>query len=238
MDYVILNVSGTIFRLHKKTFCRLPSNCFENCVSNQLKMDEKDSCEEYYLERHAESFTAIVWFYTNGELHMPSSVCPSVFCRELKFWQIDDRKMSRCCYMKYVSFFEDQALLKTFELEETKAGRSGNILRPSNSKWEYTRRKVWRVLDDPMSSALAKVQYYDLSRVLHHDVVMICLSCIDETQLTHLIFFVTQGFFCYLLWCCCRWLNNIPILQSIDSLSEQLKLFIQLLFFQYKIRIF
>lgn len=157
MDYVILNISGTIFRLHKNTFCRLPSHCFENGVSRAHKSDDRDAAEEYYLERHADSFTSIVWFYTNGELHMPSSVCPSVFCRELQFWQIDERKMSRCCYMKYVSFFEDQALLKTFEEEELKAVRSGKVLRPSNSKWEYFRRKVWRVLDDPMSSCLAKV---------------------------------------------------------------------------------
>ncbi|CAG2236645.1 unnamed protein product [Mytilus edulis] len=182
MDYVVLNVSGTIFRLHKKTFCRLPSHCFENCVSNQQKMDEKDSCEEYYLERHAESFTAIVWFYTNGELHMPSSVCPSVFCRELKFWQIDDRKMSRCCYMKYVSFFEDQALLKTFELEETKAGRSGNILRPSNSKWEYTRRKVWRVLDDPMSSTLAKIYVASSAIVILMSIFVLVASTHPDFQ--------------------------------------------------------
>ena len=169
MDYVILNISGTKFRLHKNTFCRLPSQCFENAVSKANKKDDdKDFTEEYYLERHAESFTAIIWFYTNGELHMPSSVCPSVFCRELQFWQVDERKMSRCCYMKYVSFFEDQALLKTFELKETKANTSGKVLRPSNSKWEYTRRRVWRVLDDPMSSWLAKVsryQYQDYKEV-------------------------------------------------------------------------
>jgi len=61
--------------------------------------------------------------------------------------------------MKYVSFFEDQALLKTFEQEETKADTSANVLRPSNSQWEYNRRKAWRVLDDPMSSIFAKVNY-------------------------------------------------------------------------------
>lgn len=160
MDYICLNISGTIFRLHKNTFYRLPSHCFENLTSNSKKNnDGKETCEEYYLERHADSFTAIIWFFTNGELHMPTSVCPSVFCRELQFWQIDERKMSRCCYMKYVSFFEDQALLKTFEQEETKADTSTNVLRPSNSQWEYNRRKAWRVLDDPMSSIFSKVNY-------------------------------------------------------------------------------
>jgi hypothetical protein len=59
MDYISLNISGTIFRLHKNTFYRLPSHCFENLTPNSKKNnDGKETCEEYYL---AIKMTIRVW---------------------------------------------------------------------------------------------------------------------------------------------------------------------------------
>ena len=150
-EVVLLNLSGQAFRLPKSTFLRLPSQCFEDI------RDPSDETEEYFLDRHAESFTAILWYFTNGELHMPDNICPAVFKRELEFWSVDPSRLSRCCYMKYVSFFEDQALLKTFEQDETRTKLTEKPKRIGLSKWERFRRRVWVVLDDPSSSIAAKV---------------------------------------------------------------------------------
>ncbi|KAK3105176.1 hypothetical protein FSP39_018934 [Pinctada imbricata] len=150
-EIVNLNLNGQVFRLPRSTFLRLPSQCFDETLESSA------DCDEYFLERHADSFTAILWYFTNGELHMPDSVCPSVFKRELEFWSIEPSRMSRCCYMKYVSFFEDQALLKTFEEDET---RTKGIVKPTkigSTRWERFRRQVWTILDDPSSGITAKM---------------------------------------------------------------------------------
>ncbi|XP_060073748.1 potassium voltage-gated channel protein egl-36-like [Ylistrum balloti] len=151
-DPVVINISGTVYHLKRGTFRRLPPSCLEKAI----KIDSGVH-EEYYIEGHAQCFSAILWYFTHGELHMPTSVCPAVFSRELQFWKIDPKRLSRCCNMRFISFFSDQALLKSMEEVETKNALIDKGIHLSNTKWERFRKKVWDILDDPTSSTTAKV---------------------------------------------------------------------------------
>lgn len=75
MDPVLLNVSGSLFHLKRSTLKRLPLTCVESATRIEGELGSL-GVEELYFERHADCFTAILWYYTNGELHMPASVCP------------------------------------------------------------------------------------------------------------------------------------------------------------------
>ncbi|XP_033763369.1 potassium voltage-gated channel protein egl-36-like [Pecten maximus] len=150
-DPVVINISGTVYHLKRGTFRRLPPSCLEKAIKI-----ESDVHEEYYIEGHAQCFSAILWYFTHGELHMPTSVCPAVFSRELQFWKIDPKRLSRCCNMRFISFFSDQALLKSMEEVETKNALIDKGIHLSNTKWERFRKKVWDILDDPTSSTTAK----------------------------------------------------------------------------------
>lgn len=150
-DIIDLNLNGRVFRLKRSTFLRLPNTSLEH---------GEDIHGEVYMERHADSFDAILWYYTNGELHMPNSICPAVFKKELEFWSVEPNKLSQCCYIKYLSFFEDQKLLKTFQEDEKKSTGMGKSVKTGRSKLGKCPSKVWRILDEPSSSVAAKVQSF------------------------------------------------------------------------------
>ena len=63
---------------------------------------------EYFIERDVTCFAAILDFHQVGELHMPSSVCPNVYKRELQFWDVDWRLMKACCLRKFVGFLDSE----------------------------------------------------------------------------------------------------------------------------------
>ncbi|XP_061196467.1 potassium voltage-gated channel protein egl-36-like [Saccostrea echinata] len=162
-----LNLNGRVFRLKRSTFQRLPIACLEY---------GEDGQGEVYLERHADCFDAVLWYFTNGELHMPNSICPAVFKKELEFWSVDPSKLSQCCYMKYLSFFEDQKLLKTFEEDEKKSTGVGKPPKIGRSKLEKFQSKVWRTLDDPSSSVAAKIYVGVSAFVILMSIFVLCVS--------------------------------------------------------------
>lgn len=165
VDPVVVNISGTVYQLKRGTFRRLPPSCLEKAIRIEPST-ERGVREEYYIEGHAQCFSAILWYFTHGELHMPTSVCPAVFSRELQFWKIDPKRLSRCCSMRFASFFADQALLKSFEEVETKNALIDKGIHLSNTRWERVRKKVWDVLDDPTSSTTAKVRSFICERLI------------------------------------------------------------------------
>ncbi|KAJ8320849.1 hypothetical protein KUTeg_002436 [Tegillarca granosa] len=162
MDFknTILYISGQRFYLDEKVLRLLPPSCFDHAVVN----------------RHVECFNAILWFYTNGELHMPTSVCPSVFSKELSFWSVDPCFMSKCCYMKYVSFFDDQLLLQSFEGNEENPTEKCKIATSKHTKWKTIRDKGWNIMTHPTSSTAAKLYTLLSIFVILVSIVVLCLS--------------------------------------------------------------
>ncbi|XP_041377354.1 potassium voltage-gated channel subfamily C member 3-like [Gigantopelta aegis] len=153
---VVVNISGTKFELTCQKFAKLAelsnSCCLtEACITGQ-------SPKEYFFERNAASFEALLEFLHRGDLHLPPTVCPKVFSQEMNFWGVDITKMGSCCYVKLVVFEENQKSLARFD-KHTNQARLMYEPRPSPlwPRWERFRVSVWNILDVPSSSRAAKV---------------------------------------------------------------------------------
>ncbi|XP_046369729.2 potassium voltage-gated channel subfamily C member 4-like [Haliotis rufescens] len=145
----IFNLNGTKFELSKQVFFKLVE-CKNVALPEPDVTNSKG--KEYFFERNAGCFEAILEYAQHGTLHMPATVCPNTFQRELEFWRVDARLMAPCCYRKYLAFFDDERTLKRFEqnipLQEPKVkGQSSR----------GCRARTWALLDDPSSSVGAKV---------------------------------------------------------------------------------
>ena len=103
----IVNVSGCKFEVSANTW-----DTIRNKVPKQFQHELNYEQTEVFVERHAVSFTAILYYSQGGDLHLPTDVCPATFQRELEFWGIEPTRLSKCCFAKYVSHFDDQEALK------------------------------------------------------------------------------------------------------------------------------
>ncbi|XP_021350064.1 potassium voltage-gated channel protein egl-36-like [Mizuhopecten yessoensis] len=162
-EHIIVSISGTKFEISKDTWISIESNLQQKHglkeTSNLYKITKSG---DHFFERHPICFPAVLGYFQNRELHMPSSLCPSEFNDELEFWGINPEKMAKCCYSRYVGFFDDQNVLKILETDQ--AARTNEKLeiarRQHGTGWRALEAKVWSVLEEPSSGTLAKIYFY------------------------------------------------------------------------------
>ncbi|XP_059164000.1 potassium voltage-gated channel subfamily A member 1-like [Physella acuta] len=150
-DVIKLNIGGAKFEISHVTFSKFETQIQSRSV---LRADKQTGCSEYFIERHAQSFGAILDFYQTGELHLPTDVCPSIFKRELEAWEVDWTQMSTCCLRRFVGFHENEATLLDFD---RKFHESGLPQTAYPSSWEKIRMRGWALLDNPKSSNWAMI---------------------------------------------------------------------------------
>lgn len=118
------------------------------------EMPEYDAKDEtYYFDHDPDIFAAILNMYRLNELHCPKHICAILVRRELKFWNISEDRMSKCCWKTFYEADKDievlDALSDSSEADTMYNGRDKNSLRD----------RIWVFLDDPSSSRAAQVSY-------------------------------------------------------------------------------
>ena len=107
-ETITISVSGTKFEVSSKTWSSLTKN-----VQGKLKTDiTRVDDSHYFMEGHSGAFQAILYHYQGEELHIPSGICPSSFKKEMEFWGLEETALAKCCYQRFVTFFDDQGVLK------------------------------------------------------------------------------------------------------------------------------
>lgn len=157
-ENITLNLSGSKFEISTDILFTLKS--MDSSASKMLKQcSDSSSNNEILLERHSVGFSAILCYFQGRKLHMPMSVCPLDFKEELEFWGIDPSVMSKCCFSRYCSFFDDQQVLTILENDQLKRKQERKMLldRTRETGWRSVQAKVWMVLEEPSTSVLAKV---------------------------------------------------------------------------------
>jgi len=101
-----INVSGVKFEFNDKLLLNYPGQTLaklcEDVQQGSNPNDDAAGCTEIVVERPAEGFAAVLAFYQTGELHMPVSMCPRAFRRELQFWNVNAADLQQCCAFKSV----------------------------------------------------------------------------------------------------------------------------------------
>jgi len=101
-----VNVSGVKFEFNDKLLLNYPEQTLaklcQDVPQGSNPNGDATGCTEIDVERPAEGFAAVLAFYQTGELHMPVSMCPRAFRRELQFWKVNAAELQQCCAFKSV----------------------------------------------------------------------------------------------------------------------------------------
>ena len=153
-ETIILNLNGKRFELFKTTWLLMKKN-----IPLERRRELTERHNDVFIQHSASAFQAILNYYLYGRLHMPGDTCPSSFKLELEFWGIEPEKMAKCCYQKYVTFFDDEQVLRILETDESNrlSEKSKLIALSSSRGWGAVQGRLWLILNEPFYSTTAKV---------------------------------------------------------------------------------
>ncbi|CAH1265687.1 KCND2 [Branchiostoma lanceolatum] len=149
-DRVKLQVGGTLFVTSRKIFDRFPDSL--------LGSDEKDyfynaETDEYVFDRDPDIFRYILTYYRTGHLHYPENESVKDYDNELIFFRLmAEDIVGVCCRETYM---EKKEALEQIE-SETAAGADDK----DASAISTLRARLWSILDDPLSGAVAQASFY------------------------------------------------------------------------------
>ena len=168
---VVLNIGGKRFTTLYSTLTKIPNSRLGRLTKHDSSYDVQAG--EYFFDRNPRLFEHILDCYrnknhnggdTSGELHMPHCACAAAIREELLFWALSESRLASCCWRRYQQFEEEERVVAMLHgalsnqahylLNEALEDKSG----VSHSGWAKWRRDVLLFLEDPTSSAMAKVR--------------------------------------------------------------------------------
>ena len=166
---ISINVSGTTFQVKASTLLRFPNSRLADLVLKH------SACtgQSFYFDQDPAIFGHILRCCRSGEVHIPQTICPREFLKEIEFWKLPLDKVSPCCWP---TFYRADDILET--LEKLKEVTSEICDRPTNNNVRSFRNKVWLFLENPNYSKGAKVipfypKYSDKSYTTAHLFVLV-----------------------------------------------------------------
>lgn len=159
---VILNVGGDRHEVLWRTLERLPHSRLGKlhvALSHEAIMELCDDYtladNEYFFDRHPQSFGCILNMYRTGHLHTIDDICILAYHRDLTYWGIDDHHMDPCCLSRYFQKKEhvEDEMKKVNEifLQQVDEEYFGD------DRCAIYRKKLWDILEKPQTSMTARV---------------------------------------------------------------------------------
>ena len=163
---VYINISGLIYETRYKTLRKFPTTKLGD--HRKLSQYFCPHRNEFYFDRHRESFSSILFFYqSSGKLYRPENINLKIFLDECLFfelpgWAINEMKR------KEGGFVEDEL---------------SNFFKPKRDNTQLTlRQRLWNFFDDPTSSPQARYFAYLSMSFLFTSIVINCLKTVDEIR--------------------------------------------------------
>ena len=97
MEKIVINVSGHVFVTTRETISRCPDTKL-----GRLALSSQD-VQEHFFDADEDVFKEVLRYHRTGELHAPRNMCFERFCKELKFWNVNEEEIMFCCQSNEIS---------------------------------------------------------------------------------------------------------------------------------------
>ncbi|VDD82206.1 unnamed protein product [Mesocestoides corti] len=160
---VLLNVGGSQHEVLWKTLARLPNSRLGRLCRVKSRTELMSLCDDYnpaknefFFDRNATSFDAILNFYRTRVLHLVEDMCVVAFKDDMDYWGINELYLHPCCQQRYhqrKEMVEDEIRKEEISLRwlQDEEGLHGS------SSISKTRLKIWNIVEKPHYSMTARV---------------------------------------------------------------------------------
>ncbi|VDO11291.1 unnamed protein product [Rodentolepis nana] len=160
---VLLNVGGSQHEVLWKTLARLPNSRLGRLCRVKTHADVMALCDDYnlaknefFFDRNATSFDAILNFYRTRVLHMVEDICVVAFKDDMEYWGINELYLHPCCQQRYHQrreIVEDEIRKEELSLRWLQDEEDMN----GNDTISKTRWKLWQIVEKPHYSMTARI---------------------------------------------------------------------------------
>lgn len=159
---VLLNVGGAQHEVMWRTLARLPNSRLgrlcqvrqHECLMN-LCDDYNLEKNEFFFDRNATSFDAILNFYRSRALHLVEDMCVVAFKDDLDYWGINELFLHPCCQQRY--YQRKEIVEDEIKKEEISLRWLQEEEMQENGQLSKTRLKIWQIVEKPHYSMTARV---------------------------------------------------------------------------------
>ncbi|XP_039180364.1 potassium voltage-gated channel subfamily V member 2-like [Crotalus tigris] len=189
-NFLTLNVGGQHFHISVRVAAKYPltrigqlATCVDPVKKLELCDDYSVPKNEYFFDRDPLVFHYVSHFYRSGVMWVLTEFCSANFLEEIEYWGVHMKYTQRCCrilfeekhdeIVEYLKIQQElEAELETVEKEEHFEGKFMGQFR----------KAIWKLIENPYSSVLAKITALLSSLFVLFSVVGMTLSTMKEMQ--------------------------------------------------------
>ena len=163
---VFINVSGLIYETRNTTLTKYPNTLLGD--HRKLSAYFCPCRNEYYFDRHRESFSSILFFYqSSGKLYRPQDINLKTFLDECVFFELPKSAINSM-KRKEGGFLQDEIV---------------SFLSPTEESTVLTlRQRLWNFFEEPASSIYARYFSYLAVCLLFVSIIVNCLKTVKEIR--------------------------------------------------------
>nr|XP_051696391.1 potassium voltage-gated channel subfamily G member 2 [Oryctolagus cuniculus] len=185
--HVIINVGGCRVRLAWAALARCPlarlarlRDCHGHDELLRVCDDYDASRDEFFFDRSACAFRAIVALLRAGKLRLLRGPCALAFRDELAYWGIDEARLERCCLRRLRRREEEAAEARAEPAAHSAQQSPACALQPG--RLERGRQRLRDVVDNPRSGPAGKLFACVSVAFVAVTAVGLCLSTMPDIR--------------------------------------------------------
>ncbi|XP_046336388.2 potassium voltage-gated channel subfamily D member 1-like [Haliotis rufescens] len=163
---ITVNVSGRRFEIGRDVLSRFPDSTLGRLTSSTQK--------EVFYQRPTSVFKSVLGYHQTGHLHIPASMCLGAVQEELEYWGFGVDDVEPCCRRALSGFHRQQHDVREFEKETRLLFTESK--RQATSTFAKGRHCLWRIMNQPFSSNIAKVYFLISCLVIVTSTLLIVLG--------------------------------------------------------------
>lgn len=185
-----VNVGGKVFYIPKQCAVKYPKTrigslafCRDQAKLLTLCDDYSVRKNEFFFDRDPAYFHHIYHFYTSGVLWVIREMCPINFEEEIAYWGLNLKDTQLCCWIMFeerVDEVKDNLKVEKELIAEIEVKYDDECF--NDMIFGNMRRTLWRVVEDPYSSILAKAFTVLSNLFVLFSIVAMTLNTVKELQ--------------------------------------------------------
>ncbi|XP_072701502.1 potassium voltage-gated channel subfamily V member 2-like [Ciconia boyciana] len=185
-----INVGGKLFQIAYKVAARYPITRLGKLALYTDPMKKLQLCDdysvqknEYFFDRDPLIFHYIFHFYRSGVLWIMDEMCPSNFVEEIEYWGIHLKYSQRCCRILFEEKQDELSeYLKIQKELEAELEPLASVEQFEGKFLGRFRKMIWNLIENPYSSAPAKIIAVMSSVFVLISIVGMTLSTVEEMK--------------------------------------------------------
>ncbi|CAL1546679.1 unnamed protein product [Lymnaea stagnalis] len=162
-----LVVSGKTYSVSRAALLSFPNTRLGQLA---LRHTPDQGGRGYVFERNTKMISPILDLYRTGELHIPGNMCGLAISRELRYWGIDDRLISECCFKRYKETLREVAIVEELD----------RAMKVDATTKDSLSGQIWLTMERPGHNLLSWIWFGIYMTFIAMSIIVVAVSSVRQ----------------------------------------------------------